>query len=83
MANIEVVIRMPEEDYDYIKKQVADGIFNPLKVHIANGITLPKGHGNLFDERDIVRGNYKIIGHRIYELDPILEADNNESIIKR
>lgn len=40
-----------------------------------NGTPLPKGHGRLFDERDIVDGSYEIIGNRIYELEPILEAD--------
>lgn len=42
---------------------------------ISAGTPLPKGHGRLFDERDIVNGNYEIIGNKIYELDPILEAD--------
>lgn len=34
------VIDIPKEDYNFIKKQVADGIYNPLKVFIANGIPL-------------------------------------------
>ncbi|MCR5727216.1 MAG: hypothetical protein K6G24_07105 [Lachnospiraceae bacterium] len=42
---------------------------------VRNGIVLPKGHGRLFDERDIVNGNYEVIGNRIYELEPIIEAD--------
>ena len=49
MEDIEVVIRIPKETYNYIKKQVAEGIDNPLKVYIANGTPLPKGHGRLKD----------------------------------
>lgn len=37
MADIELVIKIPEEKYYYIKKQVAEGIDNPLKEYIANG----------------------------------------------
>ena len=40
---------------------------------------LPKGRGRLFDERDIVNGNYEIIGNRIYELEPIIEADGGDA----
>lgn len=32
----------------------------------------------MFDERDIVNGNYEVIGNRIYELEPIIEADRRE-----
>lgn len=49
MAYIELVIKIPEEKYNYVKKQVAEGIDNPLKVYIANGTPLPKGHGKLKD----------------------------------
>ena len=44
-----IVIDILEEDYNYIKKQVAEGIINPLKLCIANGTPLPKGHGRLID----------------------------------
>lgn len=46
---MQIVIDIPEEDYNFIKRQVADGITNPLKICIANGIPLPKGHGDLID----------------------------------
>ena len=49
MADRELVIKIPEEKYNYVKKQVAEGIDNPLKVYIANGTLLPKGHGRLGD----------------------------------
>lgn len=34
---MKIVIDIPEEDYNFVRKQVADGITNPLKVCIANG----------------------------------------------
>lgn len=43
MADIELVIKIPEEKYNYVKKQVAEGIDNPLKVYIANGTPLTPG----------------------------------------
>lgn len=46
---MQIVIDIPEEKYNYVKKQVAEGIDNPLKVYIANGTPLPKGHGRLID----------------------------------
>ncbi len=49
MADVELVIRIPEEDYHFVKKQVSDGITNPLKICIAQGVPLPKGHGKLID----------------------------------
>jgi hypothetical protein len=49
MADIELVIKIPEEEYNYVKTQVKIGITNPLKMRIANGTPLPKGHGRLID----------------------------------
>lgn len=82
MADIELVIKIPEEKYNYVIKQVAERIDNPLKLYIANGTPLPKGHGRIVDI-----GPYegKVIASRKYcgvsklvevaELDTIIEAD--------
>lgn len=56
MADMELVIRIPKETYDYIKKQVAEGIDNPLKVYIANGTPLPIGHRRLIEDRISLSG---------------------------
>lgn len=53
MADIELVIKIPEEEYNLIKTQVAFGITNPLKMRIANGTPLPKGHGRLIDADEL------------------------------
>ena len=42
---MQLVIDISEEDYNYVKKQVAEGITNPLKICIANGTPKQKmGH---------------------------------------
>ena len=51
---MKIVIDITEEDYNFIKKQVADGITNPLKICIANGTPLPKGHGDLVDLKKMI-----------------------------
>ena len=80
MADIELVIRLSEKNCEYIKRFGASWIESEkgssiVSKAILDGILLPKGHGRLFDERDIVSSNYEIIGNRIYELEPIIEAD--------
>ena len=80
---MQIVIEIPEKVYSYIKREweINDGdsplnhVFNGVK----NGIVLPKGHGRLFDGRDIVNGNYEIIGNTIYECEPALEADKEDN----
>ena len=55
MANVELVIKIPEEIYkasQIIDVNRNDCIQIPLEV-IANGIVLPKGHGALKDELDL------------------------------
>lgn len=50
MDEIEVVIKMPKEDYMFIKTMVENGYETPSSYYynIASGIVLPKGHGRLF-----------------------------------
>ena len=49
MANIELVIKIPEEEYRNICLMSKDGIGMALYDWIANGIPLSKGHGRLKD----------------------------------
>ena len=84
MKDIELVIRIPEEQYRTLNAKSQDDVVavidNALLIKaIKNGTPLPKGHTRLFDERDIVYGNYQIIGGRIYELEPIIEAESEVS----
>jgi hypothetical protein len=57
-GQMQIVISIEDEFYDYIKEQVKDGITNPLKVVIVNGKILPKGHGRLIDA-DYLREDFK------------------------
>ena len=78
MADIELVIKISQETFKSCKKEceTTDAfIIDTFTYAIGTGKSLPKGHGRLFDERDIVNGNYEVIGNRIYELEPIIEAD--------
>lgn len=69
---MQIVIDIPEKLYNRMKTyQGLDDTY----VAVKHGTPLPKGHGRLFDERDIVNGNYEIIGNKIYEVEPIIEAD--------
>ena len=74
---IELVIKIPKKVYEALTH--AEFVFDEIRKSIANGTPLPKGHGRLFDERDIVNGNYEIIGNRIYELEPIIDADGGDA----
>ena len=43
---MKLIIDIPEVDYNYAKQQVADGITNPFKIWIANGIPIPDNATN-------------------------------------
>ena len=80
---MKIVIDVPEKVYNRFCRccRFPDEVEEAI-VAITDGTPLPKGHGRLFDERDIVNGNYEVIGNRIYELEPIIEADKAESVDK-
>ncbi len=50
MANMELVIKIDEENYNMIKNKMYCGIYD-MKVYeaISSGIPLPEGHGRLGD----------------------------------
>ena len=37
---MKLIIEIPNEDYNFVKRQVVDGITNPLKICIAHGTPL-------------------------------------------
>lgn len=49
MADIELVIKIPKEEYKNICLMSKDGIGMALYDWIANGTPLPKGHGRIAD----------------------------------
>ena len=54
MTDIELVIKMPEEEYKNICLMSNDGIGMALYDWIANGTPLPKGHGDLIDRKYLI-----------------------------
>ena len=61
METVEVVIRIPKQDFDFIKDEFADGDMPDEKdlkettyYAIANGTVLPKGHGRLIDASQLL-----------------------------
>lgn len=71
---MKMLIEIDDKDYADIMSD-SERNLNHYERLIKRGKPIPKGHGRLFDERDIVNGTYEIIGNRIYELEPIIEAD--------
>lgn len=55
MADVELVIKIPEEEYRNICLMSKDGIGMALYDWIANGTPLPKWHGRLIDESKITK----------------------------
>lgn len=82
MADIELVIKISEEIRVNITRiglhRIPDEQIRIVDAAIQSGTPLPKGHGRLFDERDIVNGNYEVIGNRIYELEPVIDKGGEQ-----
>ena len=52
MREVELVVKIPEDAYDFIKRTGyhTQSLYNAIK----NGTPLPKGHGRILDEKDIL-----------------------------
>lgn len=88
MANIELVIKIPEEEYKEIINSEDCGL-HVLTRAIANGTPLPKGHDKLIDVKDLLeeicledtKENRKLnLGEIITledidRIEPVIEAD--------
>lgn len=89
MADIEIVVKIPDKEYKNICLMSKDGIGMALYDWIANGTPLPKGHGRLIDA-DAIEYTHAIArcledGHNwnelcvteneLYDTPTIIEAD--------
>lgn len=54
MADIELVIKIPEDDLDAIKYLKAKGWASRHELLILKGTPLPKGHGDLIDVSNLL-----------------------------
>ncbi len=63
MADIELVIKIPEEKYNMIRNKTYCAIYD-VEVYeaIINGIPLSKGHGDFIDISDIESRRYTVDG---------------------
>lgn len=83
MADIELVIKIPEEEYRWIKKSdktvFADVASKECMLHaIKNGTPLSKGHGRLIDEKDVSLLTVHLIdGVFVCDAPTIIEADGD------
>lgn len=72
---IEIVIKIPDEEYNNICLMHKDTIANVYD-WIANGIQLPKGHGRIIDESKITQTEWEMIEEEI-------ESHLHDTIIHR
>lgn len=81
---MEIVIKITEEDYERVKKKFQMSM-NIMANAIAHGTPLPKHHGRLIDENELIdeivceeiEGSYYdvIYAHSVYDAETIIEAD--------
>ena len=59
---MQVVIEIPEEDYNFIKEVDESNYFVTINLYTAvyEGIILPKGHGRLVDADALLEKQYRI-----------------------
>lgn len=82
MADVELVVKIPEEVMEFIKNNGCLSVvyIDEVAKAIKNGTPLPKGHGRLIDEDKLIG---KIHGVRsitaVLDASTIIEADNAES----
>lgn len=55
MAEIELVIKMPENLYDNLKNGCGIYPYRLIYEAIVNGTPLPKGHGDLIDRKELLK----------------------------
>ena len=94
METVEILVRIPKHDYNYILSQGDTRGTPHLAEALAKGSVLPKGHGNLIDgdalsheiycNADIttVHTCFSSIYRLVKEAHSIIEADETESEVK-
>lgn len=84
MSDIELVIKLDEELYNYMQKGEYDNHLDKrfdyqIRFAVKNGTPLPKGHGDLIDRKDLIEnGIHKGFCDWYDEIkmaDAIIEAD--------
>jgi len=81
---MKVIINIDDREYNEIKEDAekfkSKGMAVPyLYKIILSGTPIPKGHGRIIDETQIVGDGSWDFGDRLEETPAIIEADNTES----
>ena len=79
MADIELVIKIPEYFYEYCKTQTDA---TEIQLAVKNGMPLPKGHGDLIDVNDIEYARYYLKRDFDYDIVDWDDIKNAPIIIK-
>lgn len=79
MAYIELVIKIPEEMYEWVND--VNRFFDDYGISdfidlVKNGTPLPKGHDRLIEAREVI--NAMFAGKTIDDVPTIIEADKEE-----
>lgn len=78
---MEIVIKIPNEEYEFCKRQWDTECLDTLMIAVKYGVPLPKGHGRLIDADKISfsqffdAGDYAQARRGIYEAPTIIEAE--------
>ena len=85
---MQIVIDIPKEDWEFIKESDGCRWSRAIIEGVINGTPLPKGHGRLIDENELIDeiereeidGRYYdvIYAHSIYDAETIIEADKED-----
>lgn len=82
--NIELVVKIPEELYEAYKGRppmLGDAGMDMIAQSIANGVPLPKGHGDLIDRNDVSLMTVHIIdGIFVCNASTIIAADKEKDM---
>lgn len=85
---MQIVIDIPEEEYDMFRIMYSSGMGNSAVKRILNGTPLPKGHGRLIDADELKECKYEIdsmhcmVLHRYDEVVNVSEIDDAPTIIE-
>ena len=85
---MQIVIDIPEETYNNILNNLGFGaetetmLYSLLYRSVAQGTPLPKGHGRLIDEHDLIFDDIECIDGNTYMIVHAPCVDNASTIIK-
>lgn len=85
MADVELVIKLPEELKEALDNSKKETAFNYMRVYndtfydvIRNGTPLPKGHGRLIDVSEYFKKEFGDAREFLDKATTIIEADRSE-----